>query len=111
MAITQPAATPEILTYEQYMAEGEVQGRYDIVNGVRIFMAAPTRRHQRIQFHINLINACTVTRRRAALALPFRPPLTFSSNACPGCKRASWMSCSLRMTNWPRAAGLRRRGR
>jgi len=40
-----PAAT---LTYEAYMAEPEVQGRYDIVNGVRIFMPGATLRHQRI---------------------------------------------------------------
>ena len=40
-----PAAT---LTYEAYMAEPQTEGRYDIVNGVRIFMAGATRRHQRI---------------------------------------------------------------
>ncbi len=40
-----PAAT---LTYEAYMAEPEVQGRYDIVNGVRIIMPGATWRHQRI---------------------------------------------------------------
>ena len=40
-----PAAT---LTYEAYMAEPEVQGRYDIVNGMRIFMPGATLRHQRI---------------------------------------------------------------
>lgn len=40
-----PAAT---LTYEAYMAEPEVQGRYDIVNGVRIIMPGATLRHQRI---------------------------------------------------------------
>ena len=44
-----PAAT---LTYEAYMAEPEVQGRYDIVNGVRIIMPGATWRHQRIAKHI-----------------------------------------------------------
>ena len=44
-----PAAT---LTYEAYMAEPEVQGRYDIVNGVRITMPGATWRHQRIAKHI-----------------------------------------------------------
>jgi Uma2 family endonuclease len=48
MAITTPPAA-DVLTYEQYMAEGEVQSRYDIVEGVRVFMSAPTWRHQRIQ--------------------------------------------------------------
>ena len=36
------------LTYDAYMAEPEVSGRYDIVQGVRIFMAGASRRHQRI---------------------------------------------------------------
>ncbi len=40
-----PAVT---LTYEAYMAEPEVQGRYDIVNGVRIIMPGASLRHQRI---------------------------------------------------------------
>jgi len=44
-----PAAT---LTYEAYMAEPEVQGRYDIVNGVRITMPGATWRHQRVAKNI-----------------------------------------------------------
>lgn len=44
MTVTAPA----LLTYDDYMAEGEVFKRYDIVDGVRIFMTNPTRRHQRI---------------------------------------------------------------
>lgn len=36
------------LTYEAYMAEPQVEGRYDIVHGVRIFMPGASRRHQRI---------------------------------------------------------------
>ncbi len=45
-----PAPT---LTYEAYLAEPEVQGRYDIVNGVRIFMSGATWDHQ--TFVINLV--------------------------------------------------------
>ena len=47
---TQAPAAPQTreLTYEAYMAEPEVPGRYDIVNGVRIFMPGASRRHQRI---------------------------------------------------------------
>ena len=44
-----PAAT---LTYEAYMAESEVQGRYDIVNGVRIFMPGATWDHQTIAMNL-----------------------------------------------------------
>ena len=44
-----PAAT---LTYEAYMAEPEVQGRYDIVNGVRIIMPGATWDHQTVSMNI-----------------------------------------------------------
>lgn len=49
MAIAQPVPEPALLIYEAYMAEGEVNLRYDIVEGVRIFMPAPTWEHQVIQ--------------------------------------------------------------
>ena len=51
MAITTeaPAApTTHELTYDAYMAEPQVEGRYDIIQGVRIFMPGASRRHQRI---------------------------------------------------------------
>lgn len=41
-----PPAPPQLLTYEQYRAEGEINRRYDIIDGVRIFMPSPNRRHQ-----------------------------------------------------------------
>jgi len=44
-----PAAT---LTYEAYMAEPEVQGRYDIVNGVRGFMPGATWDHQTVAMNL-----------------------------------------------------------
>ena len=44
-----PAAT---LTYEAYMAEPEVQGRYDIVNGVRVFMPGATWDHQTVAMNL-----------------------------------------------------------
>ncbi len=43
-----PTAT---LTYEAYMAEPEVQGRYDIVNGVRIIMPGATWDHQTVSMN------------------------------------------------------------
>ncbi|MGI4792056.1 MAG: Uma2 family endonuclease [Janthinobacterium lividum] len=51
MAMTTEAPTALVVseqTYDAYMAEPEVQGRYDIVNGVRIFMSGASLRHQRI---------------------------------------------------------------
>jgi Uma2 family endonuclease len=36
------------LTYEEYVAEGEINLRYDIVNAMREFMPGPTRGHQHI---------------------------------------------------------------
>lgn len=43
---------PPLLTYEDYMAEPEVEGRYDIIEGVRVFMPGATLRHQRIAGNI-----------------------------------------------------------
>ena len=33
------AIATERLTYEQYMAEEEIRKRYDIIDGVRVFMS------------------------------------------------------------------------
>lgn len=46
MALAAPMAPAQTLTYEQYLAEGRVEGRYDIIEGERIFMPGPTWRHQ-----------------------------------------------------------------
>ena len=40
------------LTYAQYLAEGEINRRYDILNGVRVWMPNPTVRHQDVLFNI-----------------------------------------------------------
>ncbi|MCC6443713.1 MAG: Uma2 family endonuclease [Armatimonadetes bacterium] len=48
MAVQAKEKDTSVLTYEDYMAEGEVFKRYDILDGVRIFMTNPTRRHQEI---------------------------------------------------------------
>jgi hypothetical protein len=58
MAVQLPSPKTQLLTYEEYMAEEEIALRYDIVDGVREFMSAPTWQHQRIQF-----NASTILRR------------------------------------------------
>ena len=47
------APAEALLSYEAYMAEPEVDGRYDIINGVRIFMPGATWDHQNIV--VNLI--------------------------------------------------------
>ncbi len=41
------------MSYDDYMAEPQVEGRYDIVNGVRIFMAGASYRHQRVSNNIS----------------------------------------------------------
>ena len=41
-----------LLTYQAYLSEGEVAGRYDIVEGERIPMASPSWEHQDISFNI-----------------------------------------------------------
>jgi Uma2 family endonuclease len=52
MATRTPLPTPELLTYEAYLAEGEINQRYDILDGVRIYMPAPTWSHQEILLNI-----------------------------------------------------------
>ena len=51
MATLTKAAAPT-LTYEAYMAEPETQGRYDIVNGVRIFQPEVTWRRQSVMLNV-----------------------------------------------------------
>ena len=41
-------AEPKLLSYEDYLKEGETNWRYDIIDGVRVDMASPTAHHQRI---------------------------------------------------------------
>ena len=52
MSMTAEKAAAPALTYAQYLAEGEINRRYDILNGVRIWMPNPTVRHQDILFNI-----------------------------------------------------------
>jgi Uma2 family endonuclease len=54
MAIATPP-TAKLLTYEDYLAEETVYRRYDIIEGMRVFMSAPTWQHQRIQSNILLL--------------------------------------------------------
>lgn len=49
--MTPPAS--DLLTYEAYMAEPQVEGRYDIVEGVRVFMPGASWDHQTISGNLN----------------------------------------------------------
>lgn len=52
MATAPAAPQTDRLTYAQYRAEPEINARYDILEGARIFMPGPRPRHQRIQVHV-----------------------------------------------------------
>lgn len=52
MSLTAEKSAVQTLTYEDYLAEGETEGRYDIVNGVRVWMSNPTVRYQDVLFNI-----------------------------------------------------------
>jgi len=52
MTITAEKAAAPKLTYAQYLAEGETNRRYDILNGGRVWMPNPTVRHQDVLFNI-----------------------------------------------------------
>ena len=46
MAVAAQQVEPKILTFEDYLLEGEINQRYDIIDGVRVFyMASPTIPH------------------------------------------------------------------
>lgn len=53
MAVLEAEITPKILTYEEYLTEGVVYGRYEIIDGVRRFMPNPTPLHQEIAMTIS----------------------------------------------------------
>src|SRR5690348_6077789 len=73
MAIAAKTDSPERLTYEQYLAEGEINERYDILDGVRIFMPGPKWRHQRagvrecwvVDLHAETVELLRLTREGA----------------------------------------------
>jgi Uma2 family endonuclease len=48
------AIATERLTYEQYITEPEIRSRYDIIDGVRIFMTNPTIGHQKVLGNVYL---------------------------------------------------------
>ena len=52
VAAAPPQAPIKLLTYADYMAEGEINRRYDIIDGERIFMTQPTDGHQDIAANI-----------------------------------------------------------
>lgn len=55
MAVTEREIKPKVLTYEDYLREGETPGRYEIVDGVRTYMTNPASEHQIILRNLNRI--------------------------------------------------------
>lgn len=53
MAVLESEIAPKLLTYEDYLSEGVVYGRYEIIDGVRHFMPNPTPLHQEIAMTIS----------------------------------------------------------
>lgn len=52
MAVAAQLAQPQVLTYEDYLHEGEVNAHYDIIDGVRVFMTQPSIGHQEIALNV-----------------------------------------------------------
>ena len=73
MAVLESPPRSEILTYEKYLDEGVIEGSYEIINGVRIFMASPSWPHQKKNFTIaTILNNYAVTSKSAEMILaPF----------------------------------------
>jgi Uma2 family endonuclease len=73
MTVAIQSAPPKKMTYEDYLAEGEINQRYDIIDGVRmLYMASPTLPHQVIVIHIleSLREYQKQTRRGMAIIAP-----------------------------------------
>jgi Uma2 family endonuclease len=72
-AMVKPPAPTTILAYEDYLSEDVIKQRYDIVEGVRVFMSSPNWRHQRIQLNVlAVLRAYEMAFRRGlALGAPF----------------------------------------
>ena len=52
MAVSIPDPVSSLLTYEAYLAEGVVEGRYEIIDGVRYTMPGATWPHQKLVMKI-----------------------------------------------------------
>ena len=52
MSLTAKKQAVQTLTYDQYLAEGTTNRRYEILDGVRHWMPNPTVRHQDVLFNI-----------------------------------------------------------
>ncbi len=52
MSMTAEKQAVRTLTYAEYLAEGTISRRYEIVSGVRVWMPNPTVRHQDVLFNI-----------------------------------------------------------
>lgn len=77
---TPPPAPTKLLTYEDYLTEGVVYGRYDIIDGVRTFMPNPTPLHQIIS--VNILEGFLVYQRQSRRGRAFMAPrdVRISSN-------------------------------
>ena len=72
MAVAKQHVEPRILTYEDYMAEGEINRRYDIIDGVRIYMTNPSVLHQEIAG--NIYEMLRAYQRRTKQGRTIQPP-------------------------------------
>jgi len=73
MAIAEKQATTKCLTYDEYLNEGEITYRYDIVDGVRIVPPAPITLHQILME--NLSHLLGQYRRKGGLGRVLYAPL------------------------------------
>lgn len=59
------------LTYEDYMSEGEINRRYDIIDGIREYMTNPTVHHQNVNGNIfSLLRAFQKSHKQGRTIMP-----------------------------------------
>ena len=81
MAMAQRQERAACLTYDEYLREGEITYRYDIIDGVRVVPPAPRTLHQIIQE--NLTYLLGQYRRQGGQARPIPPPVDILIRKAP----------------------------
>ena len=81
MSVLGAEVSANLITYQDYLSEGVVNRRYDIINGERIYMTQPTDGHQEIA--LNIAELFRQYQRLTQVGRTFIPPVDVFISASP----------------------------
>lgn len=81
MSVLGAEVSANLITYQDYLTEGVVNRRYDIINGERIYMTQPTDGHQEIA--LNIAELFRQYQRQTQVGRTFIPPVDVFISASP----------------------------